>query len=196
MRKTVPFALALAAVPVLAGTADAHTLAAVHGPGFHDGFAHPLSGLDHVLAMVAVGLWAAQRGGRALWAVPTAFVAMMTLGAVASGAGFALPLVEIGIAASLIVLGLLVTARVELPVALSAMIVGAFATFHGHAHGAEMPATAGALLYGLGFVAATALLHLAGIAAGLALRGSLTGRLVRLGGAGVAVVGVILAVGF
>jgi len=195
MRKTVPFALALAAVPLLAGTADAHILG-TQGASFSGGFAHPFSGLDHVLAMVAVGLWAAQRGGRALWAVPAAFVAMMTLGAFAGAAGFALPLVEIGIAASLIVLGLLVTARVELPVALSAAIVGAFAIFHGHAHGAEMPATAGALLYGLGFVAATALLHAVGVATGLALRGSLTGRLVRLGGAGIAAAGVLLAAGF
>ena len=167
-----------------------------HAPGAGEaglaaGFAHPLLGLDHVLAMIAVGLWASQLGGRALWLVPASFVALM-----AAGAGLAfvtgLPAVELGIIGSLLVLGALVAFAARLPVALGALIVGVFAIFHGHAHGAEMPAAS--LLYGAGFIAATAMLHGLGGAAGVYLKGT-AGWLVRAGGAAVAATGLLLLIG-
>ena len=124
---------------------------------FSGGFAHPLSGWDHLLAMIAVGLWAAQLGGRARWLVPSAFVGVMALGAALGHAGLMFPGVEQGIAASVLVLGLLIATAVRLPVAAGMALVGLFAGFHGIAHGAEMPATAGGLSYGAGFILATAL---------------------------------------
>jgi urease accessory protein len=175
-----------------ASGAAAHTFGA-QGAGFAQGFAHPFGGLDHLLAMVAVGLWAAQRGGRALWAVPVAFVAMMALGGIGGALGLTLPLVELAIAASLVVLGIAVAFAVRLPVALSALVVGLFALFHGHAHGTELPETASALTYGLGFIAATAALHGIGIATGMLLKRDAGKILVRLGGAGIAATGLILA---
>ena len=182
---TIVFAAALAS------GASAHTFGA-EGAGFAQGFAHPFGGIDHLLAMVAVGLWAAQRGGRALWAVPAAFVAMMALGGIAGALGLTLPLVELGIAVSLVVLGLAVTLSIRLPVAASALLVGLFALFHGHAHGGELPETASALAYGIGFVAATAALHGIGIGTGVLLKRDAGRLLVRLGGAGIAATGLLL----
>jgi urease accessory protein len=183
--------LAGAAVLVLAaGGAEAHEFGA-HGAGFAQGLAHPFGGLDHLLAMLAVGLWAAQLGGRALWAVPVAFLAAMALGGVAGAAGLPLPRVELGIAGSLVGIGALVLTAARLPPALAAALVGLFALFHGHAHGTELPQAASALSYGLGFLAATALLHGAGITAAR-LAGSGAAALVRLGGAGVAAAGLVL----
>jgi urease accessory protein len=180
--------LLLAAAFVLVGThAEAHP--GVHGIAFAQGLAHPFLGLDHVLAMVAVGLWAAQLGGRALWAVPAAFVAAVAVGGALGIVGVALPSVELGIALSLVGLGLMVALRVRPGLALSMALVTLFALFHGHAHGTELPAAAPALGYGAGFVLATALLHLAGIAAGLALRQSFW---LRAGGAAVAAAGLLL----
>ena len=135
--------LALAALTATASGAAAHTFGA-HGAGFAQGLAHPLGGIDHLLAMVAVGLWAAQLGGRALWAVPGAFVAMMVVGGAAGMLGALLPLVEPGIAFSLVVLGILVALAARLPVAISAVLVGLLALFHGHAHGSELPEAASA----------------------------------------------------
>lgn len=184
--------LALAALFALAALpASAHTLGAV-GATFAHGFVHPLAGLDHVLAMVAVGLWAAQLGGRALGLVPLSFVALMGVGALAGLSGLALPMVEIGIAGSLVVLGLLVGFAARLPVAAGMVLVGALAVFHGHAHGAEAPIASSFALYALGFAVATALLH--GLGVGLAL-GMKRGLLVRLGGAGVAAAGLVLLIG-
>ncbi|MBV9066587.1 MAG: HupE/UreJ family protein, partial [Methylobacteriaceae bacterium] len=131
--------------------------------GIAHGFMHPLSGADHVLAMVAVGLFAARLGGRALWLVPLSFVAMMVFGGVLGIAGVDLPYVEIAIGLSVVVLGLVVAAQVNPPLAIAMAVVGSFAIFHGHAHGAEMPETASGLAYGAGFVIATALLHAIGI---------------------------------
>ena len=138
--------------------------------GFMSGIAHPFSGLDHLLAMLAVGIWAAQRGGRALCAWPVAFVALMSVGCVATLSGVALPYIEQGIVASLLVLGLLIASATRLPVLAGALIVGAFALFHGAAHGMEMPA-GNPVLYMAGFAAATALLHAMGLGAGLMGRG-------------------------
>jgi urease accessory protein len=185
--------IALATALILGSFAPAmaHTPGATEA-GFAAGFAHPLFGLDHLLAMIAVGLWASQLGGRALWLVPTSFVGVMAAGA-ALGTIAALPAVELGIIGSLVVLGALVAFAARLPLAAVAAIVGAFALFHGHAHGAEMPATASAL-YAFGFVAATALLHGIGVVAGLYSR-STAAWLVRASGAAVAATGLVLLIG-
>lgn len=176
----------------LAGAAHAHT-GGVHGAGFEHGFAHPFGGVDHLLAMVTVGLWAAQRGGRALWAVPLSFMGMMLAGGLLGLNGVALPSVELGIAASLVVLGSLVALAVRPSAWLGAAIVGVFAVFHGHAHGAEAPEAAAPALYAAGFVAATGLLHLLGIAGfRSAAVAKLGGALVRLTGAAVAASGLAL----
>ncbi len=131
--------------------------------GFWAGFVHPLSGLDHILAMVAVGLWAVQLGKMALVALPLTFVGTMVIGGLFGGLNLPLPLVEPGILASGIILGGLVFAALRLPLFLSMGLVAFFAIFHGYAHGAEMPQGASALAYGLGFVTATAVLHLVGM---------------------------------
>ncbi|TGE00213.1 HupE/UreJ family protein [Methylobacterium nonmethylotrophicum] len=158
--------------------------------GLAHGFAHPLGGADHLLAMVAVGLLAAARGGRALWAVPLAFLGMMAIGGALGAAGVVLPFVEIGIGLSVVAFGLAAAVGAGLPLAGAVALVGLFAVFHGHAHGAEMPDTASGLAYGLGFLAATALLHLAGIGAGLAAGRIGRGRAVPFAGAAVALAGV------
>ncbi len=176
----------------LAGAAHAHTGDA-HGAGFVHGFAHPFGGLDHLLAMVTVGLWAAQRGGRALWVVPLSFLGMMLVGGLLGLNGVELPSVELGIAASLVVLGSLVALAVRPSAWLGAAIVGAFAVFHGHAHGAEAPEAGAPALYAVGFVAATALLHLLGIAGFRSVAAAkIGGTLVRVAGAAVAASGVAL----
>jgi len=187
--------LGIAAILALtAGPALAHTGA---GPvsGLAAGFAHPLGGPDHVLAMVAVGILAARQGGRSLWLVPAAFLTMMAAGGILGAAGVAVPLVETGIAASVIVLGAAIATGVRMPGAVAMGLAGLFAVFHGHAHGMEMPATAGGLEYGIGFVAATALLHAAGLGLGLGAGkagGALAPCAVRSCGAAIAVAGVAL----
>ncbi|MBP2297672.1 HupE/UreJ family protein [Azospirillum picis] len=172
-RFSLASAVALAAL-VLPAAADAHTFG-VHDAGFAHGFLHPVGGLDHLLAMVAVGLWAAQRGGAAVWALPAAFVTAMIGGGLLGMAGIGLPGVELGIAGSVVALGALIAAQSRLPLPASLAAVALFALFHGHAHGAEMPEAAQPLLYGLGFALATALLHGAGVAAALSLRGIVVG---------------------
>ena len=164
-----------------------------HAVSFASGFKHPWTGLDHMLAMLAVGLWAGLNGGRALWAWPVAFVGVMVAGGALGIAGVPVPMVEPGILASVIVLGLLVLTAAHLPVALGAALVALFALLHGHAHGAELPAQAAAVTYAAGFALATALLH--GIGLGVAyLCRSDSGRLiVRGAGALMAVAGVALA---
>ncbi len=163
MRRALPILTAFAAL-ALPAAALAHTGHA-QDAGFAHGFAHPLGGVDHVLAMVAVGLWAAQMGGRALWALPAAFVGSMLVAGVLGLMGVAVPLVEPGIVGSVVALGALIAFRPALPLAACAALTAAFAVFHGYAHGAEMPEAADPAMYGLGFALATALLHGAGIAA-------------------------------
>jgi urease accessory protein len=184
-------ALALAGLMPMA--AFAHTgVGSVSGLGA--GWAHPFSGMDHMLAMFAVGLWAAQLGGRAVWAVPLSFVGMMIAGGALGLSGVHVPLVEAGILASLLVLGLLVAFAVRLPLFAGSLLVGMFALMHGHAHGSEMPAALDGLTYAAGFVAATIALHAAGILAGMALQKLNVERLTRLAGGFVALAGVYLAV--
>jgi urease accessory protein len=134
--------------------------------GFVSGLSHPISGLDHVVAMIAVGLWGAQLGMPALWVLPVAFPMLMAIGGMLGLIGVPLPGVEIGIALSAVVLGALVLGRVRLPLALAVAVVAFFAVFHGHAHGTELQAGQDALLYSLGFVVATGLLHAVGIGIG------------------------------
>jgi urease accessory protein len=158
--------LALPATLALLPTAAmAHTGVGDVG-GFAHGFWHPITGLDHVLAMVLIGVLAWQLGGRALWLVPATFVLVMALGGALGIAGMALPLVELGIALSVVVLGAAVALGIRAPVAVAMGVAGLFAIFHGHAHGAEMPGDASGLAYGVGFMIATALLHLCGLGLG------------------------------
>ncbi len=174
---------------LLAGTASAHTGDHTTVTGFAGGLTHPLSGLDHLLAMLAIGLWAAQQGGRALWAIPAAFVGAMAVGGGLALAGLSLLHVETGIAASVLVLGLLIATRRQWAAPVGMAIAATFAVFHGYAHGLEMPQAASPALYALGFVLATACLHGTGIA------GSLVGRrAVQLAGAGIAATGLALIV--
>jgi urease accessory protein len=150
---------------------------------------HPVSGLDHVVAMIAVGLWGAQLGMPAIWILPVAFPMMMAVGGMLGLIGMPLPGVEIGIALSAVVLGALVLGRVRLPLAAAVVVVGFFAVFHGHAHGTELPAGQNALLYSLGFVMATGLLHAVGITIGLIQRWELGGQVLRVAGGLVLIAG-------
>lgn len=172
--------------------AQAHPGFPGHTHGLANGLAHPVTGLDHLCAMVAVGLWAAQRGGRALWVVPSVFVSVMILGAALGMASVSVPLAEPGIVASVLVLGVLIVAAIRLPLAVSGFMVGVFALCHGYSHGAEMPASASGLIYGLGFISATASLHLLGIGLGLLTQRSGSARLIRCAGGAIAVCGVYL----
>jgi len=177
----------LAALSLFAGTASAHTGDHATVTGFAGGLAHPLLGLDHLFAMIAIGLWAAQQGGRALWSAPAAFVGAMALGGMLAWSGIALPHVETAIALSVLVLGLLIATRRQLAVTAGMALAAGFALFHGYAHGLEMPLAASPALYVLGFVLATLGLH------GLGIAGSLIGRhAVQIAGAGIAATGLVL----
>ncbi|RJG06583.1 urease accessory protein [Noviherbaspirillum cavernae] len=188
--RTAVFAVsALVAMPALAHSGGDH----VHG--FAAGFAHPFSGLDHLLAMLAVGLWAAQHKRSAVWLLPLVFPLMMILGAVAGVYGMQLPGVEAGISGSVVVLGLLIAFAVRMPVWASAALVSTFALAHGHAHGIELPKDVSPVLYCIGFVAATFVLHLIGLAVGLAAGQRTADKVVRLIGAGIAATGAFLLAG-
>jgi urease accessory protein len=183
--------LAFLAVALFPAVALAH-MGVGPADGLMNGLAHPVTGLDHILAMVAVGLWAAQRGGRAIWLVPLAFVTVMAVGGLLGMMAISIPFVEQGIVASVLVLGLLIAAAVRLPLVASMILVGLFALFHGHAHGAEMPDTASGVAYGLGFIVATAGLHGVGIGLGLAAQRLSNERLVRYAGVATALCGFYL----
>ena len=183
--------LSLIALPT---AALAHT-GVGHASGFMHGFMHPVGGLDHVLAMVAVGVFAFVLGGRALWLVPLSFVAMMVAGFGLGIAQVDMPFVELGIALSSVVIGGLAAYGRSMPTVVAAGLVGLFAIFHGHAPGAEMPVDASGLEYAAGFIVATALLHLAGIGAAMGVSrlagrhgkalAQVAGGLFALGGLGV-----------
>ncbi len=194
-RHALSVLLASALAALLPGAALAHT-GAEHLGGFATGFAHPLLGLDHLLAMVGVGLWATRLAAagerRALWTVPLAFVAAMALGGGAALAGFALPGLELGIAGSVLLLGLLIAAPFVVPAGAAMALVAAFALFHGVAHGLEMPLAAQPALYGFGFLLATALLHGVGVGLGLGAGRLASLRSVRLAGGALALAGLWL----
>jgi urease accessory protein len=158
--------------------------------GFLTGLKHPISGLDHVLAMIAVGLWGAQLGAPAVWALPVTFPMVMALGGFLGLVGVPLPGVEVGVAASAILLGAMVMTEARPPLAVAAALVGFFAIFHGYAHGAELPPGQSGLTYSIGFVVATGCLHGVGIAIGLVHRWPAGRVALRVAGAFVALAGV------
>lgn len=172
------------------GVALAHTGTGAVA-GYLSGFGHPLSGWDHIVAMVAVGLWGAQLGAPALWLVPVTFPMMMAVGGFLGLVGVPLPGVEVGIAASAVVLGLVVAFEARPTVAISMAIVAVFAIFHGHAHGAELAPGASALAYSLGFVVATGCLHGVGILIGVVHRWPAGKRALRGAGAAVLAAGML-----
>ncbi len=169
-------------------TAMAHTESGTAG-GFLSGFNHPLTGLDHIVAMVAVGLWGAFLGPPAMWILPVVFPVVMALGGALGILGVPIPKVEIGIALSGVILGLMVAFAARPSLRIAAVIVGFFAIFHGHAHGTELPESANALTFAIGFVVSTGLLHLSGIALGLLVRWPWGKIVVRMGGAAIAMIG-------
>ena len=183
-RLAIAFALLSVCSPALAHSGG------VAG-GFVGGLSHPVFGPDHVAAMVAVGLWGAFLGAPAIYLLPVVFPLVMAAGGVIGILGVPLPGIEIGIAVSAIVVGMMVAVAARPPLWIAAMIVGVFAIFHGHAHGTELPPGDNALAFSAGFVVATGLLHLAGIAFGLLARWR-TGRLaVRSAGGAIAIAGLM-----
>jgi len=167
--------------------------------GFVHGFMHPLGGLDHQLAMILVGIFAYQLGGRALWLVPLSFIAMMAVGGFLGVTATPLPFVEIGIALSVVVLGAIVAFGVKAPLAVAMGVVGLFAIFHGHAHGTEMPMDVSGATYGAGFMLATAVLHAVGIGIGMVvgLMSRTFGNTVyRVAGGVASVAGLALLIGY
>lgn len=183
--------LSLAAVAAVSLTATAALAHPGHEGGLVGGLAHPLTGFDHLLAMVAVGLWASQLGKRAMIVLPLLFPAVMAVGALMGANGVALPWVEAGIVASVVILGAVVALGVKPSLAVSAVLVGVFALFHGHAHGTELPAAGSALMYGAGFVVATLVLHAIGMGIGVAAKRPLV---MRYAGGAIAAAGLVLLV--
>jgi urease accessory protein len=170
-------------------SASAHILGGDAAGGFISGFEHPISGLDHIVAMVSVGLWGAQLGAPAIWLLPITFPIVMAFGGMLGLMGVPLPYTEVAIALSAVALGAAVAAEARPPLWVAALLVGFFAIFHGHSHGAELPPDENGLLYSIGFVIATGLLHLTGIGIGLIHRWGAGQMILRLGGAGVAAAG-------
>ena len=160
------------------------------GVSFLSGLKHPISGLDHVVAMIAVGLWGAQLGAPAIWLLPVAFPMVMALGGMLGLLGVPLPGMEIGIAASAIMLGAAVMTESRPPLAAAAVLVGFFAIFHGYAHGSELPAGESGLLYSIGFVMATGCLHGVGITIGIVHRWKWGQSVLRVAGAAIALAGI------
>lgn len=184
---------------ILASALLAPTTVLAHNPGgvaggFASGFMHPLTGIDHILAMVAVGIWGAQLGAPAIWALPVAFPLVMSVGGAMGVRGVPLPGVEIGIAASALLLGLMIFSESRPSLLAAALLVGFFAIFHGYAHGKELPHAANPLAYGVGFVLATGLLHVSGITVGLIHRWSLGARVLRFAGGIISLAGLFLLV--
>lgn len=188
MSLRVPLTLTTAIVSfALTQPALAHEQAGVAG-GLVSGLLHPVTGIDHLIAMVAVGIWGAQLGAPAIWILPITFPLVMAIGGVLGVLHVPLPMPEVMIAVSAVILGVAVAARLRLPFPAAALVVAVFAIFHGHAHGAELPRAANALAYGVGFVTATGLLHLCGIMIGTLTRWPAE-RIIQGLGAGIAVIG-------
>jgi len=185
----LPLVLAL----FVSTSVQAHAGHGVAG-GFMSGLAHPLLGWDHLVAMVAVGLWGAFLRAPAIWLLPVIFPLIMAFGGALGVIGVPVPAVETGIALSGVILGLLIAFAIRLPVVAAAVIVGVFAIFHGHAHGTELPEAANPFAYAVGFVIATGLLHLAGIAFGTLIRWPAGTWVVRAGGLAVSAVGAVFLI--
>ena len=182
--------LALLVLGLAMSPARAHVQAG-EAAGFLSGFRHPISGPDHVLAMVSVGLWGAQLGAPAIWLLPVVFPMVMAFGGFLGLVGVPLPGVEVAIALSAVLLGLAVAREARPPLPVAAILVGFFAIFHGHAHGTELPPGQSGILYSIGFVVATGFLHLCGIAIGLVHRWEWGRVALRVAGGGVAVAGLV-----
>lgn len=194
-RRQQSSALVLTVALLLATSpAEAHVFGA-GGAGFLEGLGHPLAGWDHLLAMLAVGIWASQIGRPAWWMLPMVFPAAMAGGGVLGWLGVPVPAVEAGIALSVLVLGVLIGFAVRPALSASIPLVALFAVFHGHAHGVELPETASPTLYGLGFILATLTLHLMGLALGSLVRLREGGPALRWGGGAMAVAGLVLFLG-
>ena len=165
--------------------------------GLAHGFVHPLTGIDHVLAMIAVGVLAAQYGGRALWLVPMSFLVAMAAAGAIGMAGIPVQIVEAGIGLSVVVLGLMIAFQIRPPTLVAMVVVGFFALFHGYAHGSEMLGGLAGLSFAAGFIGATALLLGAGVGLGLLLqRRTLSRRLIQAGGGAMALVGIAVLANF
>lgn len=190
-RSTLPI---IPAFLILASIASAHQPTGTLG-GFSSGFTHPLFGLDHLLAMLAVGIWGAQIGGRSLWTMPVVFPLIMAVGGFFGAMGLPFPFVEVGIALSVVVLGGVIAFKLVPPEWVGYLIVGVFGLAHGHAHGTELPEAADAAAYGIGFVISTGLIHLAGIGIGTLAKKPWHGRFARACGAAISLVGVYILVG-
>jgi urease accessory protein len=195
VRHRLPLAAVLCVVFVVsilaAAPAWAHFGRAIAG-GWRDGFAHPFTGLDHVVAMVAVGLWATQMARPAVWLLPMIFALFMAFGVSMVPAGWELPGAEDGTAISVAVLGVLLAVAARPALAVAAAVTALFGLVHGYAHGAEMPETAAPLLYGAGLITATTVLQLVGIGAGLLARSTIGQRVLPLGAAAIAGIGITL----
>ena len=188
--------LALALTFALAPTlAHAHPGHGADTGGIGWGFVHPFTGLDHILAMIAVGLWAVQLGKRALWVLPMSFVISMAAGAALGMSGVSLPFVEPAILASVVGLGALIAFATRLPLGASAALVAAAALFHGQAHGSEIPANASGLMTAAGFIISTAALHAAGVVVGLVLQHTAQQRVIRAAGAAIFSAAILIALG-
>jgi urease accessory protein len=193
MKGIAKLGMTVVAITLAPSLAHAHPcLGVCHPDSLRAGFDHPFGGLDHLLVMFGVGLWAAQLGDRAVWAMPLAFMSAMMGGGMLGVIGTPLPFVELGILGSLIVIGVAVAVAWRIHLAAGIGLVAAFALFHGYAHGSEMPESIAGLGYGLGFFAATALLHAAGVATGLALPHFRRQALTQGMGAAISAAGVVL----
>lgn len=191
--KSFLMALLFAAIP---GVAYAHDGTNLGLGGFLSGIVHPVLGYDHLLAMLSVGMISAQIGGRAIWMVPSTFVSVMAVGGVLGLLNVGLNVTELGIAASLVILGLFIAAERRISILVVMIGVGFFAIFHGYAHGSEMPDTAEPFLYALGFLVGTALIHIAGVLIGDISRHYESGKIaLRVGGALIAMVGLLFVFG-
>ncbi len=193
-RASIAASASVLLLAVLVSPALAHEGQGVAG-GFVSGLLHPMLGWDHVAAMVAVGLWGAFLGAPAIWLLPIVFPLVMAFGGALGIAGVSLPAVETGIAASAVVLGVMVIFGARPPLWVAGVIVAAFAIFHGHAHGTELPAAADAVAYAAGFVVGTGLLHVIGITLGLATRWEAGRIAVRVAGGIIAVAGLAFLTG-
>ena len=191
--KSFLMAILFAAIP---GVAYAHDGTNLGLGGFLSGIVHPVLGYDHLLAMLSVGIISAQIGGRAIWTVPSTFVTVMAIGGVLGLMNIGLTVTELGIAVSLVILGLVIAAERRIPTLIVMIGVGFFAIFHGYAHGAEMPDTAEPFLYALGFLVGTALIHISGVVIGDISRHYESGKVIlRIGGGLISLVGLLFIFG-
>lgn len=179
---------------VVSQPASAHLQGGPVG-GFQSGFVHPILGLDHLLAMLAVGIWGAQMGGRSVWTLPVTFPLVMALGSVLGMSGIVLPQIELGIALSVLLLGLAIAFAWKAPGWVALLLISVFAVCHGYAHGVEIPGAVSPVAYANGFVVATGLIHIAGIVVGLMLGRLWNGQLSQALGASIALTGLYITVG-